>query len=606
MSVALSASFKGKLWPLYIPLCVLVAHACSYLPYISDDALISLRYADRLINGYGLTWSTGHAVEGYSNLAWILLVSLLGSLGIDLIIAARLLGITCMALVLLVNYRLWISLLEEKQLIYLIVAQFAFAFSGTIAIWAIGGLEQPLAALCVILAIYYLFAACQNNLNTAQVSKASLSLGVLCLTRPDSPLICVALAMSILLIHGIKRQTFLSCCKLAQFPIIFLGLQIAFRLSYYGEWLPNTALIKMTPSWHYISVGVLYVLSGLILLGPLSYFSIQSLLKNFNHKTEPVKSALSIIISAVLIAWCAYVAFIGGDILPGFRHLVISITLLVIAFPLSAGYLSSSKKYQSRKAPLILATLYLTLQLFSPFNIWARFELWHWDGEVIANVLKTAFRDEKPLIAVDGAGTLPYFTSFPAIDMLGLNDYHIARTTPAENKSWFVGHAFSDVDYVLDKKPDIIDYCYRPDADKVCTTNAWNMFNSKRFHDSYHSVYLLGYEPHEFAYKLWFRKDSPKVGIKQFDDFLEIPSYFLGHENGSPVYSYLNSENQLVIDIEKNQPLSYTIDELLNDIHHIEPVPYDIKLNAKIYPNGKFLIHADGDEIGRLEAIRIY
>ena len=38
---------------------VLVLHAVSYLPFISDDALISLRYAQRLLDGGGLTWNDG-------------------------------------------------------------------------------------------------------------------------------------------------------------------------------------------------------------------------------------------------------------------------------------------------------------------------------------------------------------------------------------------------------------------------------------------------------------------------------------------------------------------------------------------------------------------
>ena len=44
-----------------------------YYPFLSDDALISLRYASRLLQGKGLTWTDGPPVEGYSNLLWTLL-----------------------------------------------------------------------------------------------------------------------------------------------------------------------------------------------------------------------------------------------------------------------------------------------------------------------------------------------------------------------------------------------------------------------------------------------------------------------------------------------------------------------------------------------------
>lgn len=59
----------------------LVLHARAYLPFLSDDALMSLRYAARLLGGHGLTWTAGPPVEGYSNGLWVLLVALAGAAG---------------------------------------------------------------------------------------------------------------------------------------------------------------------------------------------------------------------------------------------------------------------------------------------------------------------------------------------------------------------------------------------------------------------------------------------------------------------------------------------------------------------------------------------
>ena len=71
---------------------LLALHAWYYMRFLADDALISLRYADRLIHGLGLTWTDGPRVEGYSNLSWVLACALMGKLGFDLIDAARILG----------------------------------------------------------------------------------------------------------------------------------------------------------------------------------------------------------------------------------------------------------------------------------------------------------------------------------------------------------------------------------------------------------------------------------------------------------------------------------------------------------------------------------
>ena len=57
----------------FLLLSLLVLHAVYYLPFFSDDAYISLRYAKRLVQGLGLTWTGGEVVEGYSDLLWVLL-----------------------------------------------------------------------------------------------------------------------------------------------------------------------------------------------------------------------------------------------------------------------------------------------------------------------------------------------------------------------------------------------------------------------------------------------------------------------------------------------------------------------------------------------------
>ena len=68
-----------------VVLCLLLAmlflHARAYLPFLSDDALISLRYAQRLAEGKGLTWNDGERVEGYTNFLWTVACAGLRTLG---------------------------------------------------------------------------------------------------------------------------------------------------------------------------------------------------------------------------------------------------------------------------------------------------------------------------------------------------------------------------------------------------------------------------------------------------------------------------------------------------------------------------------------------
>ena len=73
-------------------LCVFLVQVGWTYPFFSDDSFISLRYAERLLEGQGLTWTDGERVEGYSNLLWVLLVALFGACGVELVTAARALG----------------------------------------------------------------------------------------------------------------------------------------------------------------------------------------------------------------------------------------------------------------------------------------------------------------------------------------------------------------------------------------------------------------------------------------------------------------------------------------------------------------------------------
>src|SRR5690606_14010081 len=70
----------------------LALHATTFLPFLADDAQISLRSSERVVEGKGLTWTDGERVEGYSNLLCVLAAALLHLLGMDSILAVRLLG----------------------------------------------------------------------------------------------------------------------------------------------------------------------------------------------------------------------------------------------------------------------------------------------------------------------------------------------------------------------------------------------------------------------------------------------------------------------------------------------------------------------------------
>ena len=85
---------------------------------------------------------------------------------------------------------------------------------------------------------------------------------------------------------------------------------------------------------------------------------------------------------------------------------------------------------------------------------------------MVGRLLGTAFAAEQPLLAVDAAGSVPYFSRLPALDMLGLSDRYLAHHRPADFGSGVLGHELGDGAYVLSREPDLVLFCHPVDASR--------------------------------------------------------------------------------------------------------------------------------------------
>lgn len=630
MTISFSAAQRSPIIVgLLLPILMLSLYSLSFLPFIADDALISLRYVQNLLAGKGLIWTEGIAVEGYSNLSWVLAVAGLGYWGLDLITASRLLAALLYFSILLMNYLYWRPFLSASNRQFFYLAQYAFAFSATTAVWLVGGLEQPLVAASIAWAVFFLLRDQQLKEKTLVRSSgylsairsafswplvfSSLALGVMCITRPDSPLICLCLALALFVINGVNWPTFCRCAVLAIFPLLFVIGQLWFRLEYYGEWVATPALIKVQPSLSTILIGVLYVLAGLLCLAPFSYYCARALAAG----VQSSQRALAIITITTLSIWFVYLCLIGGDIFPAFRHFTLVSVFLSLAFPMLEFYFSSRRREEdvafsfSAKQVCTMALIYIAIQWFNPGSAFARGHLWVWDGEVIATAMKRGFAEKQPKIAVDAAGALPYWSGYPVLDMLGLNDYHIARTEPSETIK-YVGHQFGDGDYVYSEQPDIINFCFPKGFFHPCWKSGQELWQQERFHDNYLPVRLSGSEPYFVEGVQWLYKWSPLVGIKHNEKALEIPGFFFtqrldennrglekleissADQNDIPEFllrSYVSENNQWQIDIHVGMtvyspPLVEWLDEAIAvEDYHISYLPESSQLQSQWVKN---------------------
>lgn len=543
---------RSYVYYLLLPVLLLLAHAASYYPFLSDDALISLRYSQRLLDGFGLTWSDGPAVEGYSNLAWVLATAFLGWIGMDLITASRLLGVFSFVAVLFINLRLWYQVdstsekanTANKALLW---SQYCFALAAPIAVWSLGGLEQPFVALFSVWALANLYRYLEST-NAQYLFVASLALALLCLSRPDGPLICVSMALGLIWVKGVNLKTFGQVLILAIFPIIAVSAQLGFRWFYYQDWVPNTAHIKVGFSALHALQGLLYLAQAFVFLLPWSFLYIR----------ESVYSAASQkmvkLASPTLLLWFLYVIFIGGDIFPGLRHVVLMLAIMTLVSPVLLRQLAEKGWFDHKKRLCLYIVFFITIQLINTASMPARYERWEWDGQALSYTLKQAFADKDPLFAVTTAGTLPYFTGFRAIDMLGLNDYHIARYPASDPSKHYIAHGHADGAYVYRKKPDLVSFCgpwdtvYEP-----CFVSGQQLHAISTFKQEYVPARFRGFYPYEFTGIVWVYKYSEKIGIQKYaENTWRVPAYLLSDYRHT--VSTLGEDKRFSISVSKDKP----------------------------------------------------
>ncbi|GAB0157691.1 hypothetical protein CHRYSEOSP005_29730 [Chryseobacterium sp. Alg-005] len=520
--------------------------SCSYYyPFISDDSLISLRYVQRFLEGKGLSWNDGHPVEGYSNFLWILGVSALGKLGIDLIVSARIFGILCSlsTIWVILNYFRKQNIKKE----YVFLAVILLITTPCFAVWAIGGLEQPLYALLVTLIfIDVLRIVSSNNLKT--IYPLSVWLGLLALTRPDGFLFTIITSAFLLAINRQNKEKLLKIGIVTiLIPALFLLSQLLFRYSYYGELVPNTALVKVKITIHHILRGGFYHVKaflGTLLISSLGLYGMYILI--FKKK-----NIFGLYILCTTIAWISYVTLVGGDIFPAYRHYYV--VLIFFTFSIILGLNAVNKiNFKNKKIVLgVLGVLIVNAFLQTKFtdNQNAVNERWEFRGMRLGEKLQATF-PTKTLIAVTAAGCIPYSSELPSIDMLGLNDYYIPRHPPASFGTGTLAHELGDAKYVLGRNPDII--IFNTGAD-LCFNIGDQLKDNKFFNTDY--IKTLATE-RENEYVLFFNKYGRNTGIKRYQNELKIPGYLFSHSKdttsvftGQKLLKPMNSGNMYEISL---------------------------------------------------------
>jgi arabinofuranosyltransferase len=240
-----------KRWDLLLllPLCVVLGwFQFKYWGYIKDDTYIALRYARNLAEGHGMVFNYGQRLEGYTDFLWIVLTVPAFWLKIDPVVWVKVLGCLSAQVGLVLTYEIARFFGRDRTDAYSFAAPLVWAFSASVILWSTAGMEPPLMAVLCSGGIFVAMLLWERGDDSPQARRLGWIAGLLlaggALCRPEGHAV-VLFAAAFGLADAIRQKRipkpWLICAA------VIAGVLAPYhiwRLTYFGNWLPNTYLAK--------------------------------------------------------------------------------------------------------------------------------------------------------------------------------------------------------------------------------------------------------------------------------------------------------------------------------------------------------------------------
>lgn len=447
-----------------VALLILVLISVAYRnSFIQDDAFISFRYAQNLVQQGELTWNPAEEerVEGYTNFLWTMMIALAIALGMDPVVTAKLLGLFFAVGTLFFTYRL--SLLMFQSRIPALVSMILLGTNYTFSAYATGGLETQLQTFLIVASTYLALLIVQDSRRSfAYLITLTFLSSAAILTRLDSIIPLIILFPFILwnlVRHPMPVKNRVMNAIYLVFPMLLLvGFYLSWKYAYYGEILPNSYYAKATyVSPEVLKRGIFYIFAFLrsYLLIPFVFLAVAFIKKIISQPKTRV-------LSSIIVLWCIYMVKVGGDFME-FRFLVPILPLFFILITTLIFSLNNTKV----KIALGAMVLFGSLHHFATFRYIKGIEPISWlSGHIINKnenwdkvglVLKEIFSESgrSVTIATSAAGAIPFYSQLPTVDLGGINDKWIARngiivsTRPGHHKG-------APLEYLVKRKVNLV------------------------------------------------------------------------------------------------------------------------------------------------------
>ena len=332
--------------PYLLPLAglVLIAAVLARTAWLADDAYISFRAVDNLLNGHGLRWNIDERVQTFTNPLWTLVVGAVYFCSGEIFYSALLFSAAVSLLAIGVFlFRIAAGAGAVLLSVVLIVSSRAFIDFST------SGLENPLTHLLLALFLWLFLAPPKSGRPLFWLSL--LSALAVCNRMDTILLVGPSLAWAMWQNRQHPRQV--AVALTAWLPFVLWEL---FALAYYGFLLPNTAYAKLNtgiPALELAGQGMRYLVNSLV-LDPLTLVAvIAALIIAVQQKSRPAQA-----IALGLGLYLLYIVKIGGDFMNG--------RFLAAPFFVALGVLARLNPLPTPKAWAIAAGAVLLVGLARP------------------------------------------------------------------------------------------------------------------------------------------------------------------------------------------------------------------------------------------------